>query len=746
MYHRDNTGKSSVRWHRDQKGQMAILIALIFQVLFVFFAMTVNVGMLVHQKINLQNSVDLAAFYAAQRQAEILNAMAHTNYQIRQAWKLMAWRLRAVGDLGRKYYFPGETISTGTGESHPAFFMATPDLPESSRAGAPIVCAAFGRWSDNLTNRNGENLCWDHRFSVPAIPVPNIGPVSFLSFVGPLLDFTRQMQEVQKKDCRTAGPANFALSARWLLSYRQAVRRRKATLALLANNLSGRPPAGAQVQGGSGDFMDISGNSTRRGALATFERNLTRPNKSGFRSNGGADKFEVYNSLSHPAAAIATQSSNGEPGFPIWVHDMVVWPILAYTDFIERSGGCIADSKLLAGAGAKPRHYDDRYSPQGPTIGLNYDLQGQLLANINEASNTMDRSSLGIEKNPWFMAYVGVKATVKVRQPFAPFGEPVTLTARAFAKPFGGTMGPWLHTRWQPTENTSDSSAERIDRLLPSTPPVDDPNQGVFTSSSYPNYSRFPGDTLGLRSRKAVASLRLALGRDNLLLNGSFWNNQPAFAQEADPVDRADYLAWNPFGRNTAEREPWIRNYEIAAVAPDLFDASYYSIEPDFDRAYRLKNPSNPFRLRRDFGFRPDQPNNGFGIYDQMEVAGQNGSQFLGENGSPRNAFHILRSSGDGGWARVLTGWIPNGAFEYMDPGKPETFPVGSSQNPRFARCAQRTKGEMPSSGVPGSCKQGGRTGYSVKIVAREYLQSSSLQLGGAGTAGPIRNPPPPEF
>ncbi|MFN9066527.1 MAG: pilus assembly protein TadG-related protein, partial [Bdellovibrionales bacterium] len=45
---------------KNKKGQVAIFIALLFQVLFLFFAMVVNVGLLVHHKINLQNSVDLA--------------------------------------------------------------------------------------------------------------------------------------------------------------------------------------------------------------------------------------------------------------------------------------------------------------------------------------------------------------------------------------------------------------------------------------------------------------------------------------------------------------------------------------------------------------------------------------------------------------------------------------------------------------------------------------------------------------
>ncbi|RYZ91686.1 MAG: hypothetical protein EOP06_06380 [Proteobacteria bacterium] len=87
---------------RGETGQMSIFIALIFQVLFVFFAMVINIGLIVHDKINLQNAVDLGAYYAAQRQAEILNEIAHINYQIRQDYKLLVWRYRVLGTLTKK--------------------------------------------------------------------------------------------------------------------------------------------------------------------------------------------------------------------------------------------------------------------------------------------------------------------------------------------------------------------------------------------------------------------------------------------------------------------------------------------------------------------------------------------------------------------------------------------------------------------------------------------------------------------
>ena len=41
----------------------------------------------------------MAAYYGAKQQAEVLNAMAHINYQMRQNWKLLAWRYRVLGTL-----------------------------------------------------------------------------------------------------------------------------------------------------------------------------------------------------------------------------------------------------------------------------------------------------------------------------------------------------------------------------------------------------------------------------------------------------------------------------------------------------------------------------------------------------------------------------------------------------------------------------------------------------------------------
>ena len=41
-----------------------------------------------------------------------------------------------------------------------------------------------------------------------------------------------------------------------------------------------------------------------------------------------------------------------------------------------------------------------------------------------------------------------------------------------------------------------------------------------------------------------------------------------------------------------------------------------------------------------------------------------------------------------------------------------------------------------------GNCILGGRVGYSVKLVAKDHLLDSNLELGGTGVSGRIRNQP----
>ncbi|MFH1223026.1 MAG: Tad domain-containing protein, partial [Pseudomonadota bacterium] len=75
----------------NKKGQIAILIAMSFGLIFLLIAMVVNIGFLVAAKINLQNAVDLAAYAGAAQQARYLTEIGKWNYEMRRNYKAMSF-------------------------------------------------------------------------------------------------------------------------------------------------------------------------------------------------------------------------------------------------------------------------------------------------------------------------------------------------------------------------------------------------------------------------------------------------------------------------------------------------------------------------------------------------------------------------------------------------------------------------------------------------------------------------------
>ncbi len=69
--------------HRRQRsGQAAVLIALVLFSLIVFLALATNMGILVNDKIRMQNAADLGAYAGAYKEAQQLNALVAKNREI----------------------------------------------------------------------------------------------------------------------------------------------------------------------------------------------------------------------------------------------------------------------------------------------------------------------------------------------------------------------------------------------------------------------------------------------------------------------------------------------------------------------------------------------------------------------------------------------------------------------------------------------------------------------------------------
>ncbi len=658
---------------RSQRGQMALFIALIFQVLFVFFAMIINVGLIVHDKINLQNSVDLAAYYAAQRQAEMLNAIGHYNYQIRQAWKLLTFRYRVLGDLGFKQHpiqQPGVNF---------------PDIAAYEDGGRPPnVCVNHSFWGFN------QNLCYNTEINIPPIPrLTIINPFLPFNFVAQgLID---QFRDQAGLDCNGTASLNFNMLIKWLLAYRAQISQSKMAIRKYADILSSDP----------NNFLDIRGESVAEGVQKTLRENLTRTNLAGIVE----DNFRMFNSLGQTGDRKA------------WLNEVLITPRILYT-FTREDGGCKGIAIPIDGQGAlpvgsPPNGYPGPGSPP-PAV--------EFARKESSAEDYLYHSSFGFEKNPWVMAYVGVYAETEPRKPFLPFGKPIKLTARAYAKPFGGRVGPWFFKQWpRGSRKSNGNQFTQTDLVMPTS---FDPADEEFSESTniFPNYARFPGDLLGLRSRAALAVLKKGL--INYLTGAGATSSAPQPLSVAFYEEMPGGLAGVPstgggvpsVGLMLGYNGPWIRDFEAAAISPDLFDAMYYSVEPNAMGNYITPGAQKIFQnqdLPYDLGSLP--PQFPVGIKKQIEVLEQLKSEDTSMN------FYLIND-----WKNLLTGWAPSGAYEY-------DFPQGV-----YAQCEQ--EGQIP---IPGTCAVGGRAGYSVKIISRNYLTSEELSLGGPGQVGPIQNPPP---
>ncbi|MCB0357643.1 MAG: hypothetical protein KDD40_11575, partial [Bdellovibrionales bacterium] len=295
---------------------------------------------------------------------------------------------------------------------------------------------------------------------------------------------------------------------------------------------------------------------------------------------------------------------------------------------------------------------------------------------------------------------------------------------KAYAKPFGGRMGPWYGREWAPGDPKS--SGPKVDtRGQPRTEAG-----GLLASQAdtdrFPNYSRFPGDELGLSSRLAQASLKH--------LNVNFQGNVRHYFDSylvIRPGNTNDPLAWD----TKTQTPPASRTFEIAAIIPDLFDIAYYSIDANYWGNYGAKINANKGALgiaddvviRPDLGYHagiPDLEN--YNVRRQIEVARASGLQIP-------EAFYYVKS-----FQHLLTGWVPGPlANNYTTAADPKV-PFGKCEQADFS-----SDPNNPAPPNPGACIVGGRTGYSVKLVSGNYLKSNNFLIGSGNTKGPILNPPP---
>lgn len=750
---------------KAQKGQVAIFAVLVFNIFFVFFAMVINVGLLVHHKINLQNSVDMAAYYASMKQAESMNTIAHVNYQIKQSWKLLTYRYRAIGMAGNSQaqlpfycssnYTPlGQPGACSAAVLPPGFDpnnVATPNCPTS-------FCGAYQSFKDL---GDTESYCSANCNDPSGITLPTItaavGPSSGALFDALTPAVITSLQNYQNSQinalagrCRKAATNNFFLLGSFIYGYKKDIRNRRDIIEALASDLSAADP------------FDIDGQSIKNGSLETFKRNLTQPNLEDFNQN---PNFELTNGLAQGAC------QGGQ-----WLQPIYVRPAFRYLD---------ADCNPAGGV-LKPRFflYYQNFPPLSntPNVAIfNAPELSSVFAAIqavqfepDDYTNTEQTkwaSMIGYEKNPWCMSYVKVKASVTPKIPFSPLGK-VTLQAEAYAKPFGGQIGPWYKKTWPAGNNTSGGSilpSEKIDSNLTirgdenavstmgsiqadflSNPA--DPNKIKLMETLFPNHSRYVGDPTGVIAFSTMESwLDGIYNVAQRPVAGSRFSLNDWIHTFADIEQTGDILSWD----KTDNRAAPARKLELQAILPDQFDLSYYQIEANFHDNYLLRLRKNQrllpkvslgssptVKIRGDLGYRADIDGlKRYNIADQFKEVGpdpimktQQGTNAI--NFKMFGLGYTMRYRNEQDLGHLLTRWTPElpGMYEFKAD--------------QFAKCLQ----PIPPAGTgidpiqaatPGNCIHGGRNSYSVKLIHANYLNDRHDNLGGPGQSGSIKNPPP---
>ena len=652
----------SLKFLKNAKGQVAIFVVLIFQVLFILFAMTINIAMVTYDKINLQNSLDLAAYYGAKKQSEVLNAMAHINYQMRQNWKLLAWRYRILGTLiqyeggdgNLPYWCPQNFDSQYTSTTNnnckviscqPPGVDGCPPLEAMTQCQSAqsilndsyglnycdayyFVCISHDLWKRGVSSNSFMNLCNKLGVNIPPVTELNVS-AGFMAEAWLAAGGVRELQREVSASCPAEGALNWLMTQFFMTHFRLDQKDRKVMIEEIYNKTLK-------------EGKDLDGESIFEGSAKVFCKNLSQANKTNltaFCSNYPTDgELKAHNSFEGKDFKDIFEKLN-------------VWPVLQFLyDPSENSDcnvevglhhqeeGLTSQQELIFG---NVRRLLGNTKP-GPHLLYNhltnevrnlFKLNGKAYFHqAHVAQDPLRELTLSLFKKKDQILYYGLTVDFEYQSDHQVFSlnlsEPIKFKASAFAKPFGASFGP------QP---------EQSDPLIPvhhSSAPSSIPNSNQLNSVLLqPNHSRFPGDKWGLIDKR--------LHDNSLPIN--FLNKHKAYEDRQRVYTMEDYFhlilyqgeADDPLARNPSyDPYSFTRMMELMAVYPDLYDISYYSIFGNYHQTYfkkickLLRGSDCDPNERNQF---PSSVSSGRPVYIRGDFGWPDTKKYLDRNYSERN-------------------------------------------------------------------------------------------------------------
>lgn len=560
--------RETVKKSEKRSGQILILMAMLSTTLIILFGMVVGVGHLVQAKINLQNSVDLAAMSGASWQARFLNHISLINYRMRQNYKFVLYDMYVTQSrFNRGLQNAVQSAGSGGGLARISGTQTVFGICQQAYGYTPregVDGGGNGVASDTDLCQNVDGINGRGRSIPPIIasPIVNLNPI-VIAINAAILGLAQQVRDF----CSSASGQNrnyFNYIMRHLEG-RQAYQIQKLLEVLAAfDSAFGVEDEITGSSGGSG-FEKIADQTIRE----TFFKNLISANKKGVRLQYlNPSKTRAFRNDGPDPASLSTSIFSSSP------------PQGSFVDYFERQR--VRFSMYVADFGASCSTRVERVESPPP---------GTLLGLSRSRQNSGENSPVKI---PFSIA---LRAEVKPNLLFWPRGLTPTLVAVGAAKPFGSRLGP-------PSELTNfETTGLRVSG---------ENQSGAFANMSfYPGDAESPGAAL-LPGIGHVTVLRQLLGR--LQLSGP----------NAGVNERRPSIQTTPSNLNCESPNP---PFLCLALAPTLYESLFWNVFPFPPELYASNNPAIISEFPSDVDLTPAGDRFRYFMQDRMSLGFQTASE-----------------------------------------------------------------------------------------------------------------------
>lgn len=456
-------GQKSRSW--KEAGQLSIFLGMVLLVVTTFVAFVVNVGLFVKAKINLQNSVDAAAFAGASVQARQLTNIAYLNWEIRNTYKEWLFKYYVLGNIGVDAVDNIEgTEPTATGGCNGGITLNNGGMNFRLRQfkgtdcryyesniydhyNVPSICIHFG---------SNNNIC-----EIVTLPgLPRFNTVGLPSISEQHEAFLNSIVETKADDCANRSNINQGVAVLWTYGTGNAdlfpgiaeiapqqigAWVQALELGLRMRNLEAivnTPPIDQPIcrnPGATGTPCVSIENVMNDGSSLPFNERSVKAFWSAYRNlSGGAYKEE--NNSADFASSFMLRELSPDP-FAAGENSLSGFLIPAGQPALEKR---YLDLKVM------PINYAIFYTTFYPATGSFTGTSGTPPAEAKcggtKTALPVPGYIMGFVKNPEVVTYYAVEGQSKFVGLFYPFSEPsgITLKTYAAAKPFGGRIGPAL--------------------------------------------------------------------------------------------------------------------------------------------------------------------------------------------------------------------------------------------------------------------------------------------------------------